>query len=214
MAAGAGLSFPFLTNHPGDNCLGVQLTMVIRTAALDADLTLGTALGRRGRDRQREERQWQAAEGQGDHSTRVQERLDMCRAEGHAAHAHPDIDYLVSLTVVPHLGHGLTPDQQAVWRVYARARAREELQGPFGAHARGFLYATNPEGSAWQFHMLASRDAMRLGAANPTWWLSRGRQGRPQPTPSWAVAQYETQDEAEGGRRGHNPGPPGGRGRR
>ena len=136
----------------------------------------------------------------------------MCRAEGSAAYSHPDIDYMVSLTVVPHLGHGLTPEQQAVWRVYARARARDELQGPFGAHARGFLYATNPEGSAWQFHMLASRDAWRLGAVNPTWWLSRGRQGRPQPVPSWAVAQYEPQDEAEEGRRGHNHGPPGGRG--
>jgi len=209
---GAGLSFPFLHSHPGDNSLGVQLTRAIRTGALDANLTLGTVLVHS--DRQREERQWQAHEGQGDHSTRVQERLDMCRAEGSAAYSRPDTDYMVSLTIVPHLGHGLTADQQAVWMVYARGKAREELQGPYWDHARGFLYATNPEGSAWQFHLLANSDAWRLGAATPTWWLSRGRQGRPQPTPSWIVAQYETQDEAEEGRGGHNHGPPGGRGGR
>ena len=210
MVAGPGLSFPFLHSHPGDNSPGVQLTAAIRTAALDAELTLGTVLVHR--DRQREERQWAAAEDQGDHSSRVQERLDMCRAEGTAAYSHPDSDYMVSLTVVPHLGHGLTAEQQAVWTVYARGRARDELQGTFGAHARGFLFATNPEGSARQFHVLATSDAWRLGAGTSTWWLSRGRQGRPQPVPSWAVGQHEPQDEAEEGRGGHNHGPPGGHG--
>ena len=110
---GQGLSFPFLHSQPGDTSTGVQLTAAIRTAARDADLVLGTVLVNR--DRPREERQRASLEGQGDHTSRAQQRLDLCRAAGNASYSHPDSDYLVSLTVLPHLGHGLSAGEQEVW---------------------------------------------------------------------------------------------------